>query len=251
VASAFTDVERRTTHIRVFDLETGAFRDLDPRVKGDDCLAEGTFEFYVSQVQFLPDGRLLAETLSGLRLFDVERGTSRLLRAKSKDDCKLVPFALSPDGATLAQHGTSAANSRISLSPLLAGPRREITTHGTDANAVAFDPTGNLIVSGDWAGVVRVGPATGEEPHILYGDEKAFGNVAVSPDGRWIAASSAETIRLWPMPKGPPFHTLPYDELLAKLRALTNLRAVADGGSPTGYRIEAGPFPGWAHVPEW
>ena len=33
-------------------------------------------------------------------------------------------------------------------------------------------------------------------------------------------------IRLWPMPEGQPFHTLPYEELLAKLRSLTNLRVI-------------------------
>jgi hypothetical protein len=49
----------------------------------------------------------------------------------------------------------------------------------------------------------------------------------------------------------PPFQSLPREELLAKLRALTNLRAVPDPSSATGYKIEAGPFPGWARVPEW
>ncbi len=49
----------------------------------------------------------------------------------------------------------------------------------------------------------------------------------------------------------PPFHTLPYDELMAKLRSLTNLRVVEDPASPTGYKLEIGPFPGWATVPDW
>jgi hypothetical protein len=59
------------------------------------------------------------------------------------------------------------------------------------------------------------------------------------------------TIRLWPMPKGRPLHTLPHDELLARLRSFTNLRVARDEGSGTGYRVEAGPFPGWAVLPEW
>jgi hypothetical protein len=41
------------------------------------------------------------------------------------------------------------------------------------------------------------------------------------------------------------------DELLAKLRRLTNLRAVADPDSSSGYTVEPGPFPGWAEVPKW
>jgi hypothetical protein len=49
----------------------------------------------------------------------------------------------------------------------------------------------------------------------------------------------------------PPLHTLPYDELLAKLKSLTNLRAVRDPSSSTGWTIELGPFPGWRDVPTW
>jgi hypothetical protein len=46
-------------------------------------------------------------------------------------------------------------------------------------------------------------------------------------------------------------HALPYDELMAKLRALTNLQVVADETSSTGYKLDIGPFPGWKDVPTW
>ena len=38
---------------------------------------------------------------------------------------------------------------------------------------------------------------------------------------------------------------------LAKLKSLTNLRAVRDEESSTGWTIEIGPFPGWETVPSW
>ena len=41
------------------------------------------------------------------------------------------------------------------------------------------------------------------------------------------------------------------NELVAKLKSLTNLRAVRDPKSPTGWTIELGPFPGWKDVPSW
>jgi hypothetical protein len=49
----------------------------------------------------------------------------------------------------------------------------------------------------------------------------------------------------------PPLHTLPHDELVTRLRSYTNLRVVEDAESGTGYRVEAGPFPGWKDVPTW
>jgi hypothetical protein len=51
------------------------------------------------------------------------------------------------------------------------------------------------------------------------------------------------------MPEGPPFHALPYDELIERLRSLTNSRVVADAASPGGYRLTFEPFPGWNRKP--
>jgi len=57
---------------------------------------------------------------------------------------------------------------------------------------------------------------------------------------------SGGTIRLWPMPdlSKPPLHTLPRQELIAKLKSLTNLRVVRDEESPTGWKLTHDPFPG-------
>ena len=104
-------------------------------------------------------------------------------------------------------------------------------------------------------GLVRAGRLDGGEPHLLYGHEGTLGEVKVSPDGRWIAAGSPDGIYLWPVPDSdsPPLHTLPYEELLAKLRSLTNLRAFADPDQAAGYRIDVddSAWHGWQQVPEW
>ncbi len=88
----------------------------------------------------------------------------------------------------------------------------------------------------------------------MLGHEGLVRQIDFSPDGRWLASGGDDgTIRIWPMPDmdQQPFHTLPYEEFLDRLRALTNLRAVPDETSSTGYKLEPGPFPGWEHVPTW
>jgi WD40 repeat protein len=89
---------------------------------------------------------------------------------------------------------------------------------------------------------------------LLLGHVGVAWRAAISPNLKWVASAGEDnTLRLWPMPDldQPPLHTLPHDELLAKLRPLTNLRAVRDPKSATGWTIELGPFPGWRNIPIW
>ncbi len=102
-----------------------------------------------------------------------------------------------------------------------------------------------------WSGPMGRSDRAG--PHRLCCHAAAVGTISISPDGRWIASAAGGEILLWPMPdlSKPPLHTLSRDELLAKLRSLTNLQVVEDPTSPTGYKLDIGPFPGWRAVPTW
>jgi hypothetical protein len=44
---------------------------------------------------------------------------------------------------------------------------------------------------------------------------------------------------------------MPHQELMAKLDTFTNVRLVPDESTPTGYRPEIHPFPGWETAPTW
>jgi hypothetical protein len=93
--------------------------------------------------------------------------------------------------------------------------------------------------------------SSGERRHVI--PSPAGYGLAISPDDKWVLTNAGPEIRLYPMPdlSQPPLHTLPHDELMARLDAMTNVRAVHDPKSSTGYRLEAGPFPGWRQVPRW
>jgi WD40 repeat protein len=205
---------------------------------------------------FQPDGSLLSAGFAGVRRWDFESGTGEWLFRVPEET--LMSMACSSDGRFLLTTEkpslTSLEGSNLRLHDLEGGSSTEITTHGQSVFRFLVDETRPIIVTGGVDGVVRVGPLDGGEPHLLYGHEGGISALEVSPDGRWIGSGDENgTIRLWPTPdlSKPPLHILPHDELIAKLKTLTNLRAVRDEESPTGWKIEVGPFPGWAEVQEW
>jgi len=131
----------------------------------------------------------------------------------------------------------------------------ETVLQGHPLNIAAdLDSSGTIFVSGDGAGVIRVSRIGDEQPHVLLGHNGAIKSIAMDPAGRRIASTSEDrTVRLWPMPdlSRPAFHTLPLDEFLDHLKALTNYRVVPDESEPSGFRVTTVPFDGWETVPEW
>jgi len=243
--------------IRILDLVSGAQHSFRAGSDLEGCPeafgAQGFSDFTV----WLPDGRLVTHGSTGLRVWDPATGTNRLVHRCRPGDEWVRALAATPDSKavfSLAPAGSNSGPDSVSTLTrfdLETGTAQEVASHGRWLLALALDPSGNTLVTGSEDGVVRVGPISGEEPHLLYGHGQAVSSVAVSPDGHWIASASDDSIRIWPMPEGRPLHTLPFDELMAKLRAQTNLWIVPDPAAATGYSVERGRFPGWAESPEW
>jgi WD40 repeat protein len=218
--------------IRIWDLETGVVRDLESRAAMTD-------------LTFTPDGRLISVGREdGIRIWDLDDETSQKLSERAGR------IDLSPDGRRLlAQNQVGRAPSLLDLE---AGTWTHLEGHGSSGCA-ALDTSGSVaatIKTGTkW---LQVGAATAAAPHLLVGSENLSCPV-ISPDGRWIASGHGNDIRLWPVPDltQPPLHSLPLDELLAKVRTLTNLRVVRDPDSDTGWGWALDPFPGWEEAPTW
>jgi WD40 repeat protein len=238
--------------LHVWDLETG-----DERTFSIAHLVDTPWvgHYYL---RVAPDGSVFAGGRGGVWRFTLPTNPDGRVTGEAvyRVGAGSAAFDLSRDGHVMVAWGTRRAGNspydELHVFDLAEGISRRITTHG-NAFCAAVDPSGRILVSGGTDGLVRVGPVSGGEPHLLFGHTGPVITMAVSPDGRWIASASHDSVRLWPMPDvaKPPFHSLPHAELMAKLRGLTNLEVVADATSPTGYDVEPGPFPGWAEVPEW
>jgi WD40 repeat protein len=166
-------------------------------------------------------------------------------------------FAASDDGRRVLMIEAEQASDEwgwVSLLDLDTNTVTRLDEFGEDVMYIALDRTGTVAVTGDRDGEVRIGLVNGGQPHLFLGHEGSIWNVAIDPLGRWVASGSDDTtLRLWPMPdlSKPPLHTLPHDELITKLKTLTNLRVVRDEQSASGWKLTHDPFPGWETVPTW
>ncbi len=239
--------------LRIWDLASGELQTLDLNARDPGCTRTEDLQPFVWDLKFLSDGTLLTAADGGIRLWNLEDGGSEVIRSCS--DERIESFlATHPHRRSffIVDNNQRTRVSTLGWYDLETGTSREVSSHGNRLRAVVLDPGGTIVVTGDLDGVVRVGSVAGGEPHLLFGHTLEISSVAVSPDGKWIASGSQDgTIRLWPMPEGTPLHTLPYEEILERLRGLTNLRVVPDESSDTGYRLVIGPFPGWRALPEW
>jgi len=199
---------------------------------------------------FASDGRLLIATSTGVVAWDVTTGDHEVLveidagiLAASEDGRRLLVIEMGEGGMS-----QEAAGSPVFFD-LDAGTRTRLDTHGERPWNIALSKDGTMAVTAGVDGFVRVGPVTGEDPHLLVGGRSMVADPAFDPLGRWIVSGRD----LLPMPdlSKPPLHTLPQSELIAKLKTLTNIRVVRDPESSTGWKLTHEPFQGWETVPSW
>jgi len=219
---------------------------------GEVCILDAGDRAGIDQLRFADDDGLLVWSGGRIRRWDLTEVPPRV-----RDETDLSEGALGGrfEGVTRDERELLLSkDGRLWIEDRETHAKRDVAWVNEGSGCwVLLDPTGRLVLSRNPRGLIAIASARGGEPHLLPG-HRGGSPVVVSPDGQWVASGGDDgTIRLWPMPdlSKPPLHTLPHEELLAKLRSVTNLRAVQDRASLTGWKIEAGPFPGWEEVPEW
>jgi WD40 repeat protein len=260
VAAAGAGASEETKVIRVWDLASGAVQVIEfepPRREGVQRPWSGG-EHDVNDLQFLDESTIVTAGVDGVRRWDLATGSFETI-VPGAPGANAWMF-MSADRGTMLTSFTGpslslVAGARYIVHDLRTGLSRGVETEPEcDAPEFALGPAGEILAEGCEDGSVRVGRIGSDTYHLLLGHEARVRKIEFSPDGSRIASTSDDgTLRLWPMPdlSKPPLHTLPHDELIAKLKTLTNLRAVRDEASSTGWKVEVGPFPGWAEVPEW
>ena len=246
--------------LRVWDVETGASRTfplpLPPPVGGAGA-RPSVYASGIVSIALAGEAGLYTGGHGGVRRWDLATGAQELLIEVPRERGLNVEIRPDKNLALTREYPATDATTDCALTrqhDLAARRSRPLSAFGTCTQDFALDPSGTVVVTGDQDGIVRVGRLSGGEPHLLIGHEAGIDRVAISPDLRWVASTGEDsTLRLWPMPDldKPPLHTLPHDELVAKLKSLTNLRAVRDPKAANGWTIGLDPFPGWKDVPTW
>ena len=214
----------------------------------------------ITDLAVLPDGRLLESSLAGVATWDLNTGRRSILSDRPAITAQQIPgsdrllmIEVPEDWKGPIIKGRAGGTLRI-----LSSEGRRLDHEGVvDTRSIWSilpTPDGRALITGDDSGAIRVGGLDGRAPHLLLGHRKAVRALDMPAKGSWFVSGGGDsTVRVWPMPDldATPFHELPHEELLAKLRKLTNMRAVRDEVNPSGYRLELAPFPGWEAVPEW
>ncbi len=173
----------------------------------------------IAGAAFSSDSKILAiaeanhNRLSRIVLLDVENGKERAASPGQK--AYETALAFSPDGKMLASAGFGQSNSRYALhlwdvdsmkelraTPPIVGPFSTVTQ-------LAVTPDGKTLISRCGENHVRLWDvATGKERNLAEGPSQAIHCLAYSPDGKFLASTSANQIWLWSATTGKVVRTL-------------------------------------------
>jgi RNA polymerase sigma factor (sigma-70 family) len=206
---------------------------------GKEMQPPGTHQGIIQALAFGPDGTTLLAGSSDRRLCRWDLAT-QTPRQSCRCDVSRPVFAIafSPDRKTFAT-AEQGANSVIRVQDLATGKvLQSLAGLGPDgANLLAFAPDGRTLASTGLDRVVRLWDlATGKEVRQFHGPKVWVTSLAISPDGRVLAAAdSRETERshrvyLWDLAGGQELGQLERESVIESLASSPDSRMLAVAG---------------------
>ncbi len=188
--------------IKIWDVAAGKIK---TTLKGDTLKGEG----FLISIAISPDGKTLAAgggfPKSGggvINLWDMAGGKKRSFQ---KEDTPLVwSVAFSPDGKTLASaNGAATDPGEIKFWEVATGETTGFAPKGSAGfvKCVAFTPDGKTLASLDAKEGIKLWEvASGKVRANLKEENDKASSMAVSRDGRFLAAGLWGEIQLWELP---------------------------------------------------
>lgn len=143
-------------------------------------------ESAVNAVSFLPDGRLATGGEDGrIAVWRAEQPIPAL--TYQGHTAPIVSIAVSPDGAMIA---SASWDRTVRLWPLAGGAPRVLEGHTQNVNGVAFTADSRALISAGYDATIRIWPLNGNGEPLVATMPAALNAVAIANDGEIVAAGA-------------------------------------------------------------
>ena len=154
----------------------------------------------VSSLAWGPDDRLFVSSFDGsIAVFDAEG--EPLITVQEADGYVIEEMDLSDDGRLIAaaiNHDRNPLLASVTIRDSATGNLDQLVIAPASLAGVAFHPSGSSLVMATFSGEIQVWDLDPQRRILRIPAHVSIGDVAYSPDGRWIATGNEDgTVRLF------------------------------------------------------